>query len=53
MTREEIEEERLDRDIENAQITEETGKYRPVDQYEQAKADLARFAALRTQQNTK
>jgi len=46
-------EDRLDRAEESAQITEETGQYRPSSQFEQVKQDLEYFRTARINQNTK
>ena len=53
MTPEEIEEERMDRAEESARITAENRKYVPLQQYEQARADLQNFADMRARKKTK
>ncbi len=53
MTPEEVEEDRLDKAEENALITAENRKYVPLQQYNQARADLKDLAAMRVKKNEK
>jgi len=53
MTPEEIEEDRLDKAEENARITAENRKYVPLQQYNQARADLKELTTMRVKKNGK